>query len=217
MAATEETLKMARIAGIDYATATDYMTNAVRGFKMEMTDAQRVVDVYSELAAVSASDTQELAEAMSRTASSMEAVGASFENTSAMIATMVSVTRESANNIGSSLKSLASRYGEMTTNPQALVDSEGEELSLNRVDAALKTVGITIQDANHQFRDFDDVIFELAEKWNTLDRNSQRYISTIMAKLNWSFKTLLIAGNFLNVLLLSRNVAMGNSKGIVTR
>lgn len=181
MAATEETLKMARIAGIDYATATDYMTNAVRGFKMEMTDAQRVVDVYSELAAVSASDTQELAEAMSRTASSMEAVGASFENTSAMIATMVSVTRESANNIGSSLKSLASRYGEMTTNPQALVDSEGEELSLNRVDAALKTVGITIQDANHQFRDFDDVIFELAEKWDTLDRNSQRYISTIMA------------------------------------
>lgn len=175
MAATEETLKMARIAGIDYATATDYMTNAVRGFKMEMTDAQRVVDVYSELAAVSASDTQELAEAMSRTASSMEAVGASFENTSAMIATMVSVTRESANNIGSSLKSLASRYGEMTTNPQALVDSEGEELSLNRVDAALKTVGITIQDTNHQFRDFDDVIFELAEKWDTLDRNSQRY------------------------------------------
>jgi hypothetical protein len=30
---------MARISGLDYAEATDYMTNAVRSFKMEMTDA----------------------------------------------------------------------------------------------------------------------------------------------------------------------------------
>ena len=34
-----ETMKMARIAGLDYATATDYMTVAIRGFKMEMSDA----------------------------------------------------------------------------------------------------------------------------------------------------------------------------------
>jgi len=30
---------MARISGLDYATATDYMTNAIRSFKMEMTEA----------------------------------------------------------------------------------------------------------------------------------------------------------------------------------
>ena len=86
---TEETLKMAKIAGLDYATATDYMTVAVRGFKIEMSEAQRVTDVYSALAAGTASDTEELAVAMSKTASSAEAVGASFESTSAMIATIV--------------------------------------------------------------------------------------------------------------------------------
>jgi len=36
---------------LDYATTTDYMTTAIRGFKMEMEDAARVVDVYSALAA----------------------------------------------------------------------------------------------------------------------------------------------------------------------
>ena len=65
------------------------MTVAIRGFKMEMSDAQNVVDVYSNLAAVTASDVEELAVAMSKTASSAEAVGSSFENTSAMIALMV--------------------------------------------------------------------------------------------------------------------------------
>ena len=89
MKLTEETLKMARISGLDYATATDYMTNALRSFKMEMSDASRIVDVYSAIAAKSATDTAELATAMSKTASSAESVGSSFENTTAMMAVMI--------------------------------------------------------------------------------------------------------------------------------
>lgn len=181
MALTEQTLKMARISGLEYATATDYMTNAVRSFKMEMQDAQTVVDVYSAIAASSATSVSELASAMSKTASSAQAVGSSFENTTAMMAVMIEATRESAENIGSAMKSIISRYGEMTSDPSKLVDSEGEEMSLNRVDKALQTVGITLHDATGQFRDFDEVIMELAEKWDTIDKNTQRYIATIMA------------------------------------
>ena len=71
----------------------------IRGFKLEMSDAQHITDVYSEVAAISASDTQELATAMSKTASSAASVGMSFENTTAMISTMIEATRESATNI----------------------------------------------------------------------------------------------------------------------
>ena len=180
MALTEQTLKMARISGLDYAEATDYMTNAVRSFKMEMTDAATVVDVYSAVAASSASSVTELATAMSKTASSAAAVGSSFENTTAMLAVMIEATRESPENIGSAMKSIISRYGELKENKTG-IDEEGEEYSLNKVDKALQTVGISIHDANGEFRDFDDVIFELAEKWNTIDKNTQRYIATVMA------------------------------------
>ena len=65
----------------------------------------------------------------------------------------------------------------MTTDPTALIDSEGEAMSLNKVDKALQSVGITLQDVNGQFRDFDDVILELSKKWDTLDANAQRYVS----------------------------------------
>ena len=181
MALTESTLKMARISGLDYADATNYMTNAVRSFKMEMSEADRVVDVYSAIAAKSATDVSELAVAMSKTASSAEAVGSSFENTAAMMAVMIEATRESSQNIGSAMKSIISRYGELKENPSKLVDSEGEELSLNKVDTALQSVGISIHDAQGQFREFDDVIMELAEAWDTIDVNTQRYIATVMA------------------------------------
>ena len=94
MKLTSETLKMARISGLDYAEATNYMTNALRSFKMDMQDAGHIVDVYSVLAASAATNVEELAKAMSKTASSAEAVGSSFENTSAMMAVMIEATRE---------------------------------------------------------------------------------------------------------------------------
>ena len=180
MALTEQTLKMARISGLDYAEATDYMTNAVRSFKMEMQEAQTVVDVYSAVAASSATSVTELASAMSKTASSAQAVGASFQNTTAMMAVMIEATRESPENIGSAMKSIISRYGELKENKIG-IDSEGEEYSLNKVDTALQSVGISAHDAAGEFRNFDDVIMELASKWDTIDTNTQRYIATVMA------------------------------------
>ena len=180
MTLTQETLKMARIAGIDYSTAADYMTTAIRGFKLEMTDAAHVTDVFSNLAAHTASSTEELATAISKTAASAASVGASFESTSAMMATMIATTRESATNIGTALKSIIARYGEMKANVTG-IDDEGEEYSLNKVDKALQTIGVSIHDAAGQFRDFDDVILELAEAWQSIDTNTQRYIATVMA------------------------------------
>ena len=194
MAATTETLKMARIAGMDYKDAADGMTVAIRGFNMEMQDAARVTDVYSKVAAITASDTQELVTAMSKTASSAAAVGSSFENTTAMLAVMIEATRESPQNLGSALKSIISRYGEMTKGLSE--DSEGEEIDYNRVDTALKTVGITLKDAQGQFRDFDTVIEELSAKWDTLDSVTQRYIATIFAGNRQQSRFLALVSNY---------------------
>lgn len=196
MELTEQTLIMAKISGLDYATATDYMTVAVRGFKMEMSEASTVTDVYSNIAAKTASDTTELAVAMSKVASGAEAVGADFQSTTAMLATMISVTREAPENLGSALKSIVSRYGELKSDPKALVDSEGEALSLNNVDKALQSVDITLQDVNGEFRDFDDVIMELSSKWETLDKNSQRYIATVMAGNRQQSRFLALVSNY---------------------
>ena len=62
MGVATETMKMARIAGMEAADATDMMTAALRGFNMEINEAsaQHINDVYSQLAAKTASDTEEL-------------------------------------------------------------------------------------------------------------------------------------------------------------
>lgn len=206
---TNETLKLAKISGLDYATTTDYMTTALRGFKMEMSEASTVVDVYSALAANTAVSQEELAVAMSKTASSMESVGSTFEETSAMIGTMVAVTRESATNIGSAMKSIASRYGELTKDPTALLDAEGEAMSFNKVDSALQSVGISMKTVDGQFREFTDVIVELGEKWDQLDSTQQRYIATQFAGNRQQSRFLALVSN-VDLLKSNMDVAMNS-------
>lgn len=193
---TTETLKLARVASVDYSAAADYMTVATRAFRIEVEEASRVTDVYSTLAASSASSTEELAIAMSKTASSAASVGASFENTTTMMAVMISATRESATNIGSAMKSIISRYGEMSSDPSKLVDAEGDAISFNKVDDALRSVGISMKDVNGQFRHFDDLIEELGSKWQSLDTLSQRYIATEFAGNRQQSRFLALVENY---------------------
>ena len=181
LALTEDTMKLATLAGLDFAEATSQMTAALRGFHMEMDEGGRVTDVYSELAAKAAADVEGIAYAMSKTASIASSAGMEFETTSAFLTQMIETTQEAPENIGTAMKTIIARFTELKENVAGTADSEFDDLDYNKVDTALKSVGISLKDAAGQFRNLDDVFLELSEKWNTLDRNSQRYIATIAA------------------------------------
>lgn len=94
LALTEDTMKLATLAGEDFTEATSQMTAALRGFKMEMDEGARVTDVYSQLAAKAAADVQGIAYAMSKTASIAQSAGMKFETTSAFLTQMIETTQE---------------------------------------------------------------------------------------------------------------------------
>jgi len=79
------------------------------------------------------------------------------------------------------LKTIIARFTELKTNVAGTADSEFDDLDFNKVDTALKSVGVSLKDTNGQFRDLDQVFLELSKKWSTLDRNTQRYVATIAA------------------------------------
>lgn len=183
MGLANETLKMARIAGLGAAEATDMMTAALRGFNMEInqTSAQKINDIYSELAAITASDTKEIGSAMERTASIANSANMDFATTSAFLAQMIETTREAPENLGTAMKTIVARFQEMKKDPTALVDSEGVAMDVNKVDAALKTIGVNLTNTKGEFRDLDDVFLDISARWGDLTQGQQRYIATIAA------------------------------------
>jgi TP901 family phage tail tape measure protein len=202
MAVSNETLKMARIASMDAADATDLMTAALRGFNMEINEgsAQRVNDVYSELAAVTAADTQEIGVAMSKTASIAASANMEFETTAALLSQIIETTREAPETAGTAMKTIIARFTEVKTlfgEGQLIgADTEGEEININKIDEALKTVGISLKDFLNGTKGIDDIFLELASKWDTLDIATQRYIATTAAGSRQQSRFLAMMSNY---------------------
>lgn len=178
-----ETMKMARIANLDYTESTNMMTAAIRGFNMELSkvSAQRVNDVYSQLAAISASDTEEISTAMTKTASLAHNANMEFETTAAFLAQIIETTRESAETAGTALKTVIARFTELKKDPSQIGEVDGEIVDANKIETALKTIGVALRDSEGEFRNLDEVFLDIASRWDGLTTNQQRYIATMAA------------------------------------
>ena len=182
-----ETLKMAAVAGIDTKDATDAMTSALRGFNMELseTSAQKINDVYSELAAISAADTQEISTAMSKVASLAHNVNMEFETTASFLTQGIEATREAPETIGTALKTVIARFAEVkslvTKGQLTGADEEGEVINVNKVQTALRSAGISMTAFLKGEEGLDQVLLKLSSRWNDLDVLTQRYIATMAA------------------------------------
>lgn len=185
--------KMAAISQQDLATAVDQLTSTMNAFGMEGDDAANVVDVFANMAGRTATDVEELATAMARTASIAKNAGMSFEQTTAFIATMEETTRLSAETIGNSMKSIIARFQKLKTDPDSLLE---DGVNANDVEKALKKADVALRDTEGNFRNIGDVIMELSAKWDTLDTNTQKYIATMAAGTQQSSNFIALVGNY---------------------
>ena len=141
--------------------------------------AQRVNDVYSELAKITATDTQQLATAMTKTASIAHSANMQFENVSAFLAQILETTQEAPETAGTAMKTIIGRFTEIkklySTNQLIGKDSEGEEIQVNKVAAALSAAGINLNEFFTGAKGLDEILYQLSQRWDTLDVTVQRY------------------------------------------
>ena len=127
--------------------------------------------------AASAADINELSTAFSKAAAQANQAGVGMDNYLAYLATMIEATREAPENIGTSMKTIMSRMQQVKEGGT----TEDGETDVNQVETALKSVGIQLRDVNGELRDLEEVFAELGPKWQSLDRNTQAYLGTIIA------------------------------------
>lgn len=209
---TAQTLTLAKITGMDYARATSDLTAALNAYNLSAEEAVRVTDTIAAMDTSAAISSEELMTALTKTASIAANAGMSLESTEIFLTKMIETTREAPENLGTALKTIIARFGEVKEE----IDGEAIELAdINRVDTALKTIGITLLDTTGQIRDLDDVFLELSAKWDNLDRNTQRYIATIAAGSRQQSRFIAMMEDYDRTLELTD--AMNNSAGIGAR
>ena len=174
----EATAIAAALGEVEMAEAADTLTAIMNGYEMSATKAMEVTDKISAVGADSAADFGELSTAIEKVASSAATAGIDLDHLLGYLGKMIEVTREAPTNIGSAMKTIVARMAELKTDPtKALEDGT----DVNKVQTALRTVGIELFNTEGQMRELDDVIDELGGKWNNLSRNSQAYLATVIA------------------------------------
>ena len=179
MKMTADTMKLATLAGENYEEAVQQITSAIHGFNLENTDSEAIMDTYVNLANKAAISVQDIGSAMNRTASIANTAGMSLEDTAAFISMIGSTTQESAETVGTAVRTMIARFTSLKKDVSEIDFSEvGEDFDVNKVQTAIQSAGIAVRDASGQTRDWSDVILELSKKWDTLDKNTKQYIAT---------------------------------------
>lgn len=160
LARTEVTAKAANVTGQSMKEVSEQLTAVWNGFKVVAEDSELYVDKLAAVAANSASDLEELSTAMSRVASTANALGINIDQLTAQISTIESITRQDAASIGTSLKTIYARMGDLAV---GMEDEFG--VTLGEVSGKLKKMGVDILDQNKNLRDMGDVIEDVAAKW----------------------------------------------------
>lgn len=175
-ARTSTTLKAANVTGQSGADVSEQLTAVWNGYKVQAEETEMYVDKLAAVAASTASDLEELSTGISKVASAANTAGVDIDELTAQVATIVSVTREAPETIGSALKTIYARLGDLKIDG---VDEFG--VSLGNVSSQLDAVGVQVLDESGNMRDMGDIIIDLAEKWDTWTAGQKQAVAVAAA------------------------------------
>lgn len=176
-------VKLARLGFMDMSSATTSLTAVLKGFNLQATESSKIVDKLTKLDAEYATTAGDIATALSRTAAVARSANLDLDQTAAMLTTIIDITQQDAGSVGNALRTILSRYGNVKAGVFSGMAEDGEDTSesLNDVEKVLNAIGIQIRSTSTDMRGFDEVLEELAEKWDNLNDVEQNAVATALA------------------------------------
>ena len=160
---TDATIKMANVTGQSAQKVSDQMTAIWNNFDDGSHSLEYYADVITALGAATASSSEEISKGLEKFAAIADTVGLSYENATAALATITATTRQSADTVGTGLRTLFSRFQSLS-----LGETLEDGVDLTKYSKALKTIGVDVLDANGNLRTMDSILEDMGIKWQTL-------------------------------------------------
>lgn len=188
-----DSMILSKVGQIDSADATKYLTSAMKGYGVAVEEVLGIVDKLTAVDLVSATDAGGLAEAMSRTAETADMAGVSMDKLLGYLATVGETTQKSMSSIGESFKTIFTRMADIKADKLELIDEDGTTETLSQVETVLNNLGIKLRNSDNEFRNFGDVLDEVASGWENYSSVQQAAISKAFAGTRQSenFKVLM--------------------------
>ena len=173
---TDVTLQLAEVTGESVETISSQLTAIWNNFSDGADDLSRYADVLTRLGAVTASSSDEIATGLAKFSAVANTVGLSYDYAAAALATLTATTRESADVVGTSLRTIFARLESLQ-----LGETLEDGVTLTKYSEALHTAGVEVLDANGKIKDMNTILNETMEAWGNLDKTQQTALATTVA------------------------------------
>lgn len=186
----EITIKASLAANQSIETMSKQLTAIWNTYGMVGEEQERAAAVGAALAAKTAVDFKDIAEAMQSAAAPAAQMGVKYNQLAAIIATVGDVTQQSASTIGNAYKTIFSRF------QQLKAEGTDGEVTLSSVSAQLKGLGIEVLDQAGNLRELGDVINEVGNNWDNWSQTQQTAIAQIVGGTRQYGQFLALMQNF---------------------
>lgn len=173
---TNTTMKMANVLGMSAEEVSSHMTAIWNNFDSGSHSLEYFGDVITALGATTAASASEIAEGLEKFASIGETVGLSYEYATSALAAVVANTRQSADSVGTAFKTIFSRLQGLK-----LGETLEDGVDLNKYSQVLDTIGVKVLDASGEMRKLDNILDDLAVKWDSLTSAQQTAVAQTVA------------------------------------
>ena len=155
---------------IDIGAANDSLISTLRGFKMEASEAMKIVDVFNEVSNNEAITSSGIGEALQRSAASFEVAGTSLEKAVALITATNSVI-QNPDKVGNMWKVVSARIrGAKTELLEMGEETEGMVESTSKLRALVKGItGFDIMEDENTFKDIYEIVLGIGKAWDDVN------------------------------------------------
>lgn len=173
----KDSIMLSKLGQINSSEATEDLLATMNGFDMSVNQVNDALDAMVAIDMAASTSSGDIATALKYCASSADIAGVSFNKLAAMIGTVQDKTMQSAETVGTFFNTLLSRYRNVKIGN--CLSDDGEDLS--DYESVLKSIGIQLRDSQGEFRNFETILDEMAQKWNTLSSVQQAALLKVAA------------------------------------
>lgn len=174
----KQSMALSIMGNMEAEEATTSLTAALRGYQLETSRASDVVDKFFAVDMAAATSSSKLAEALAKTAANAKLAGISLDDVIGQLAVVNSTLQEDGSSTGTFYNTMLARIGAVKAG--RLSDPETNE-DLSDVESTLKGAGIQLRKSETEFRNFGEVLDEVASKWDSFSDVTRRAVASAFA------------------------------------
>ena len=203
----QDSVMLSKLGQISSSEATEDLLATMNGYNMSAEELRKALDAMVAIDFQAATSSGDLATGLKYSASSAASAEVSFNKLVAILGTVQDRTQQSAEVVGTFANTMLSRYRDVTIGKY--LSDDGEDIS--NYESVLKSVGIQLRDQQEEFRDFETVLQEMADKWSSLTSVQQNALIKVAAGTRQQNRFIALMENYNKVLELTEVAA--NSAG----